>query len=108
MKKPFRTDYSDVTSITLDGSFYCLDGLDYFCEKRRASNNCGYFGYRYDPETDHKYYALLDLPYKFEFGSVVTKDDREIIITNEANNTKYIFNLDNLIEIAKYQDKLVK
>lgn len=108
MKKPFRTDYSNVTSVILDDSFYCLDVLDYFCEKRRASNSCGYFGYRCDAETAHKYYILLDLPYKFEFGSVVTKDGRDIIITNEAANTKYIFNLDYLIDIAKYQDRIVK
>lgn len=108
MKNSFRPDYSNITSVILDDSFYCLDVLDCFCEKRRASNSCGYFGYRCDPETDHKYYVLLDLPYKFEFGSVVTKDGREIIITNEADNTKYIFNLDYLIDIAKYQDRIVK
>ena len=102
----FKKDYSNVKEITLDGSFYCLDGLDYFCGNRRAANNCSYFGYRCDPETDHQYYVLLDLPYKFKFGSVVTKDDREIIITNEANNTKYIFNLNDLIEIAKFHDKI--
>lgn len=104
----FKTNYSNVKEITLDGSLYCLDGLDYFCRNKRAANNCSYFGYRYDPMTNQSYYVLLDLPYKFELGSVVTRDDKEIIITDEANNTKYIFNFEDLLEIAKYQNIHIK
>lgn len=95
----FKKDYSQLKETILDTSLQCLDILDVFCKNKRDNKSRGYFCYRCDPETNKKYYTLLDLPYKFELGSFVTRTDDELIITHD--NTKYIFKFHELDDVAK-------
>lgn len=97
----FRKDYSNVKGVYLDGSFECLDILDYFTHHMRDERSGGLFCCRCNPETGEKYYTFYDYEEHFPFGSYVYLDREIHTIYIELNNRLIGFYLPNVKALIK-------
>ena len=92
----FREDFTNIKSIILEDTFYCMDVLDYFCHKLRRYNNYGLFGLYRDLDTKVFHYRFMDT-YKIPLGAVVSIDENNNLYV-DYENTHLEFNLTKIAE----------